>query len=455
MNLEEKLQQLKSASKKTAREAGLERQLEYLRRLKQIPNQLPGQRVSRSIEDYIEGRVERCACGEFFLAEQELPFGRPYGRLRIGDVSAAVLRPLDLLLEGMRLPDSSRLVYLDTETTGLVGGTGTCAFLIGLGMVEGTGFTVRQFFLRDYDEEKAALMALSEALGRHDGLVTYNGRAFDVPLLETRYTLARLRSPFSRLVHLDLLHPARRLWKLRLESCQLTHLEKEILGIAREGDVPGSEIPGIYFDYLRTGNPRGLQPVFFHNALDIITLAALAVEMAGLLRDATCDGPSLGSCASLDLFGLSRIFARAGDSELSIAMGRRAVAAGLPEPVAPRALWHLASQHKMRSEFGAATELWDALTRCEARYALAAYRELAIHYERRLGNIETALQYTHSALERLRVYCEEPGGGSTLSAYSENFVRRRERLQKRLKRQRRSLDETGPQKSLSAIPWYV
>src|SRR5438445_7030426 len=117
------------------------------------------------------------------------------------------------------------------------------------------------------------LAALAEALAPYKGSLTFNGNTFDLPLLETRYRLARMPSPFSRLLHLDLLHPARRLWKLRLENCNLVHLEAEVLGVRREGDVDGCEIPSLYFNYLRTGNARGLQPVFYHNALDVISLA--------------------------------------------------------------------------------------------------------------------------------------------------------------------------------------
>jgi uncharacterized protein YprB with RNaseH-like and TPR domain len=434
MDLEQKLQQLKSVCKKTERESGLERELEYLRRLDQIPRQLPSQRVSQSIEEYIEGTVERRDAGEFFLAKQALPFGRPYGKMRIGDVAASVLSPLDLFLKSVSLPDPSQLVFLDTETTGLAGDAGVCAFLIGLGTMEGTGFAVRQFFLRDYSEEKAALEAVAEALEAREGLVTFNGRAFDVPLLEARYTLARLPSPFSRLIHLDLLHPARQVWKLRLESCHLTHLEREILGVARDGDVPGSEIPGIYFDYLRTGDASGLPGVFFHNALDIISLAALCVEVAGLIRDAGCDAPSLASCAGLDLFSLSRIFARAGASDLSISMGRRAVAAGLPEIIEPRALWHLAAQYKLRREFDAALNLWIELTRRDLHHALAAYRELAVHYERRMADAKTALEYTEAALAALAGSLLSTGNEKTLSIHAEKFSHRRTRLQKRLER---------------------
>jgi uncharacterized protein len=404
MNLEEKLRQLKQATQPTARDQDLLRQLEYLRRLESGPKRLPAHRAAKGVDEYVEGQVERNPAGEFFLARQALPFGRPYGRLRIGDVCAADLSPLSLFFDGTALPDPSRLVYLDTETTGLAGGTGTCAFLIGIGAIDGSQFVVRQFFLRDYPDERAALAALGDVLNAYEGIVTFNGKTFDIPLLETRYSLSRLKSPFSDRLHLDLLHPARHVWKLRLESCQLTNLEKEILGITRKGDVAGSEIPGIYFDYLRTGNARGLQPVFYHNALDIVTLAALTFEMARTIGD----GGAQTLKSSLDLFGLSRLFERFGAVEQSVSACQRALAAGLPQPVESRALWQLASQHKRRRQYEEAVELWMELLRREDErhdgdeLTIQVLEELAIYHEHHRGDAKAAIQFAQEAFRRLR-----------------------------------------------------
>ncbi len=433
MNLDQKLAQLKKAAQKSRSDAELERQLEYLARVEiktLAPKVLPAQRVPHGIEAYVEGRVEQNAQGKFFLARQALPFGRPYGKIRIGDLASADLQPLNLFLANSTLPDPSRLMFLDTETTGLAGGTGTCAFLIGLGAVEGSKFVVRQFFLRDYPEEKAILAALAEALSAHEGLVTFNGKTFDVPLLETRFALARMESPFQRLLHLDLLHPARRLWKLRLESCALGHLETEVLGVHREGDVDGSEIPGIYFDYLRTGDARGLQPVFYHNALDIISLAGLTMEMADILGAHTLpDAPaaprkSVSKSSSVDLFSLSRIFERSGAQELSLATCRQALAAGLPQSIETQALWQLASQHKRRREHDQAVELWMEVTRREAHFAARALEELAIYHEHQRRDAKTALEFAERAIQQA-----PPAPNST---QHKKFSHRLKRLRKKV-----------------------
>ena len=400
MNLDQKLRQLQNSSKPRDPDRELEQTLEFLRRMEKPPEprKLPAQRAAKGIEEYVDGVLEKNDLGEYFLARQSFPFGRPYGKLRIGDISAADLSPLNLLFPQGALPAPERLVYLDTETTGLAGGTGTCAFLIGIGTIEGAQFVVRQFFLRDYPEEKSILHSLAEILSSFDGLVTYNGKTFDVPLLETRYALARLKSPFGRLLHLDALHPSRRLWKLRLESCKLTDLESAVLGIEREGDVAGSEIPGIYFDYLRSGDARGLQPVFYHNALDILTLAALTVELARAIGD----GGASSLNSPVDLFSLSRMLEVAGSREQSVTTCQRALSGGLPQEIEARALHQLALQYKRQRQHELAVETWLELTRRTSLLALDAFEELAIHYEHHRRDLQGAMEFTLAALERLR-----------------------------------------------------
>src|SRR5579875_2273844 len=208
MNLEEKLCQLRNAANRTDRDRSLEQQLESLRRLelrRTTPSSSSTNITSGSnwdgashspyrVEDCIEGQIEQDELGQFFFARQSLPFGRPYGKFRIGDISLANLSPLNLFLGHATLPDPARLVFLDTETTGLAVDGSAYAFLIGIGLIEGTRFVVRQYFLRDNTDEKAALSSLAKALESYEGVITFNGRIFDIPLL-------RLVTPLVVSVH--------------------------------------------------------------------------------------------------------------------------------------------------------------------------------------------------------------------------------------------------------------
>ncbi len=224
-------------------------------------------------------------------------------------------------LSGVASPcgDPKRIAFLDTETTGLAGGTGTVAFLVGVGRLTDRGFRVRQYFMRDFGEEASMLQAVAEDLAGAELLVTYNGKSYDEPLLASRYVLARIRPPFSRLAHLDLLHGARRLWKLRFDSCRLQELEAQILGYTREGDVPGGLIPRVYFDYLRTRRPGHLHAVLHHNVLDILTLAALTAILP--LRYQNRDSAVYAG----ELVGLGRWLQARGDRSEAIPLFERAI----------------------------------------------------------------------------------------------------------------------------------
>ncbi len=250
--------------------------------------------------------------------------------------------------------DPFRMAFLDTETTGLAGGSGTVAFLVGIGRLTNRGFLVRQYVMRDFEEEASMLHAIAEDLKGFDVMVTYNGKSYDEPLLATRYTLSRIRPPFGRMEHLDLLHGARRLWKLRFESCRLVALENEILGFSREGDVPGSLIPQVYFDFLRTRRSHALRGVLRHNALDILTLAALTA----ILPERYAKTESVRHAA--EMVGLGRWMVRRGEKEEAVRLFEQAI---------------------RRTEFD---QLPDSRRR-------DVFLELTKHYEHRQNDVEKAL----------------------------------------------------------------
>jgi len=218
-------------------------------------------RGNRGLIDILEGCEIENEYGRFFLVSHVVRGTSLHGNHNMRetfdfDMSAAAMLANNPLISGYRPSDA---LFLDTETTGLAGGTGTMAFLIGLGWFEEGHFQVRQILSRDFGEEKAALLYLKEIAGRKKFLVTFNGKAFDVNLLTTRFIMNRLQSDLAGLPHLDLLHPSRRLLGHRLESCRLVTLEADILGIQREGDIPGWEIPQRYFDWLRYAIPACFQ----------------------------------------------------------------------------------------------------------------------------------------------------------------------------------------------------
>src|SRR5580692_5871064 len=205
--------------------------------------------------------------------------------------------------------DPAQWLFLDTETTGLAGGTGTYPFLIGIAWWDAGGLEVEQFFMRDHSEEHSLLVALAERMAKRRVLVTFNGKSFDWPLLETRFRMTRTIRPPAPRAHLDFLHPARNLWRLRLGSVRLAELERHVLGWNRGADLMSDLIPRIYLDFIRGARPERLIPVFHHNQMDLRALAGLSSRILSLLGDAETEGQD-----GLELFGVSRICERRGDA---------------------------------------------------------------------------------------------------------------------------------------------
>lgn len=250
--------------------------------------------------------------------------------------------------------DPSRALFLDTETTGLSGGTGMMAFLIGAGRFDQGRFVVEQWFLREPSEEPAMLCALRERIESASSIVSFNGKAFDLPLLRARYVMNRLGVP-STPPHFDLVHVARRIYGDRMSQCRLVHLERDVLGFVREGDVHGSEIPSRYTAFLRHGDAEGLIPVVEHNLWDVIAMAALVGELAARV---TGDDAS-GRFEASDMAGLAKTALRAGDHSLAIAMAGEALdRAGLERDraTAVRAGTVAAKAHRKRGAHGQSKE---------------------------------------------------------------------------------------------------
>ncbi len=347
------------------------------------------------IEEYMSGEEVETAHGKHFETERLFERHKLHGSM---DVASLEELPRDLLgpVSGDEIPPAppSRWAFLDTETTGLAGGSGTYAFLIGVGRIAEDGFRVRQFFMRDYGEERSLLDALSRHLDSFDTLVTYNGKTYDVPLLETRYRMSRFRPPFSRMGHLDLLYGARRLWKLRFDSCRLVELEHQIFGIEREGDIPGEMIPYVFFEYLRKREAGRLVPIFHHNAIDILSLACLT----GIVPYAFRSPAETPLTHGAELVGLARWLLKAEQHDQALALLRRAVEAEMPDELLFRSLWDIALIEKKLGRRDAALTVFTDLSACRNPYRSQAYVELAKHYEHRERNYAIALDMTQAAL---------------------------------------------------------
>ncbi len=373
------------------------------------------------VEEWLSGEVVETPLGTHFETERLYERHRRHGSM---DISSLNELPGDLLgpLSGDEVKPSPPCgwAFLDTETTGLAGGSGTYAFLIGVGRICPEGFRVRQFFMRDYGEEPSLLWALSEHLSKFDVLVTYNGKTYDQPLLETRFRMARSQTPFARLGHLDLLHGARRLWKLRLESCRLVELENQILGVEREGDLPGEMIPYVYFEYLRTKQAFRLVPIFHHNAIDILSTACLTGIVPWAFRDPETAPLRHGA----DLVGLARWFLKGQDRERACALMRRAVDLGMPDDLLFRTLWDIAAIEKRLGREAAGIAILADLAQSRNPYRVQSLEALAKHYEHRERNYAMALEMIRTAR----------GLGD-----SEPLSRRQARLEKRVERAQRRL----------------
>ena len=337
------------------------------------------------------------------------------------------------------LEDPSRWLFLDTETTGLAGGTGTYAFLIGVAWWDAGGLQVDQLLMRDFTEEHSLLQELAVRITERPVLVTFNGKSFDWPLLENRFAMTRSIAAPKLAVHLDLLHPARALWKLRLGSVRLMDLERRVLqaerlGWHRRNDVDSALIPQHYFDYLRGGPAVPLAGVVRHNQMDLRGLAALFGKINAMLSESA---DLLEEYESLDLFGLSRFLERRGDPARAQIACAQALAIGLPPDVHSRAQKELAGMAKRGGEHARAVAIWEDMVRC-AHDEIHACEQLAIHYERRAKNFERARDYAKlglSELRRQRAVClrdaHDPRSAARLAQREQHFIARLARLERK------------------------
>jgi uncharacterized protein YprB with RNaseH-like and TPR domain len=353
----------------------------------------PGKTSLFEVEHVVTGTYRPTPTGETFVATQG--FGSDY---RHGLVSIQPEPPFDVLAAWAHEPRFQGLplesyAFLDTETSGLAGGTGTYAFLVGVGRFQEGEFQLEQFFMRDPAEEQYLLDALAAFLAPMQALVTFNGKAFDVPLLVTRYSLHDIPCPFADFAHLDLLPMARRLWRDRLPSRALKYIEENVLVAPRTiEEVPGYEIPYLYFDYLRSGDARPLKGVFYHNAMDVVAMAALLAHVTAILKDPFGEMVEHG----LDVVALGKLFEDLGEWETAARLFERGLEMELPEPDFWLAVRRLSQLQKRRGDLQTAVGLWE---RAASQGHVYAHVELAKYYEHQKRDYVEALKCTHAAME--------------------------------------------------------
>jgi uncharacterized protein YprB with RNaseH-like and TPR domain len=321
--------------------------------------------------------------------------------------------------------DLSSAVFLDLETTGLAGGTGTVPFLVGLGYFRDDRFKVSQFFLGDLAEEGRLIREVKQFFAEMGfrSLVTYNGKAFDVPLLETRFALHRTPLPVRDMPHLDFLFSARHLWKHKYDSCRLSDLAREIAQAPRSEDIPGAEIPIRYFEYIRTGDFSLIEPILYHNQEDILSLLSVVVAGAVLVERNRGAAERGGETDAMDLYGVARLFERAGDAARSAELLERALQGRLSAEVSNTARKKLASHFKKNQAWDKAVSIWQGLGRSEQSFS---FRELSMYYEHKAKNFDEAIRAAEEGLAASM-------GGSP--AERKDFEKRIERLKGKIHRQ--------------------
>lgn len=356
----------------------------------------PKARRDSTLEQALPGRWLETRSGETFVVEQVYSTEYRHGRVPIhveSGLGGLAAWAGDETISRLAL---SQLAFIDTETSGLAGGTGTYAFLVGAGrFVEGE-FRLSMFFMSDPSEETALLEALADFLSPCAALVTFNGKAFDAPLLRTRYTLQGIPCPFDGFSHIDLLPLARRLWRDRLPSRALKYLEEHIMQAPRGvEEVPGYEIPWLYFDYLRAGDAAPLKGVFYHNAMDVVAMAALLRLTAGMLENPHQSKIEHG----LDLIALAKLFEDLNRPDDAALLYERGLKTELPEPDFWQAARRLAALRKRRGDLETALKLWE---QSAAEGHIYAHVELAKYYEHTRKDPIAALRWTMEAIGQIK-----------------------------------------------------
>ncbi|MGD2294546.1 MAG: ribonuclease H-like domain-containing protein [Candidatus Aminicenantes bacterium] len=361
--------------------------------------------------------------------ENPYPLDIRYGKIKISDglnISGEMLTCLskDTLFETL---DLSTALFIDLETTGLSGGTGIIPFLVGLGYYRDDKFYVVQYFLGDPAAEERMVAELGQLFADMDfkSVVTFNGKVFDIPLLETRFILKRQPFVLSELPHLDFLFPARSLWGHKLENCRLFNLAREVVEADRSEDIPSAEIPLRYFQYIQTGNTELIEPILYHNQEDILSLLGAVVVGAKIF----IEDPEACAADAMDFFGAGKIMERIGNTEKSAAYFQRAIDGNLSDDVFLSARKRLSQHFKKNLDWEKAVILWKEMASASmpSNNLLFSLRELAMYFEHKEKKYEEAKKVAEEGFVLARNFS---------TRYERDFSHRMDRLRHKIKSQK-------------------
>ena len=352
----------------------------------------------KNISNFINGEWVNTEHGDIFIAKKSIPIHTEYS----GKSLKAIFQINDDWLSRLgnfkerKVIDFTQTVFLDTETTGLSLGTGTVAFIVGIGYFSEDKFFIDQYFIDNFNKEPGMLQLISNSLEPFENIITFNGKAFDIPILESRFTINMLKSPFQKLSHLDLLHPARQLWNLELENCKLSTIEERILSIKRGNDLPGEEVPRFYFRYLHTSDPLEVKPIFQHNCQDIISLALTTIALWQHFHN-------IDPLSDSKLIQKSRakILAKKGEIEKAISIYEKSLSEELPAYLEKETYIKLGLLYKKTGNLKKMEAFFEKAIEIEIPFYLTPYVELAKLYEHKVKDLQKAYEIIQEALNKI------------------------------------------------------
>lgn len=364
------------------------------------------------------------------LFENPYPLSTKYGKVILSsglEINGEILSCLSKD-KAFKTLDLSTALFIDLETTGLSGGTGVVPFLVGLGYYREDKFWISQFFLGDLAEEERMIEELGQFFSQMNfqSVVTFNGKSFDMPILETRFILYRQPLQLSSLPHLDFLYSARSLWRHKHESCKLYYLSRQVVEADRSEDIPSAEIPGRYFQYIRTGNFDLMESVLYHNQEDILSLLGVVIVGAFIFSE----GKKEELADAMDLYGAGKIMESLGEIEKSVHFYKRALEGKLSDEILLMAKKKLSYYFKKKEDWEKALSFWKDIASSQAVSSPQLYslRELAMYLEHKEKKYEDAKKMAEEGFVLSLDFS---------SYYKKDFAHRLERLRGKIQRQKK------------------